>query len=251
MLYDIVNTYKPSIIWSDGDWEMSDDYWKSKEFLAWLFNDSPVKDTVVVNDRWGSGINCHHGSYYTCTDRYNPGVLNPHKWENCFTIDSSSWGYNKLSHIEDYLTIEQLISELVSTVACNGNFLLNVGPTADGLILPVFEERLLQIGEWMKVNSEAIYGTRPWKYQNETASNVWYTSKQNVVYAIVLGWPKGNVLKLSLPIATSSTTAELLGYGKVDILPKSSGLGIIFPALTPDLLPCKWAWTVKFTQLAQ
>ncbi len=57
------------------DWEMSDEYWQSKEFLAWLYNDSPVNQTVVVNDRWGSGDSCKHGGYYTCADRYNPGTL--------------------------------------------------------------------------------------------------------------------------------------------------------------------------------
>jgi alpha-L-fucosidase len=78
-------------VWADGDWEMYDTYWKSKEFLAWLYNDSPVRDTVVTNDRWGKDDNCKHGGYYTCTDRYNPGVLQKHKWENCFTIDSRTW----------------------------------------------------------------------------------------------------------------------------------------------------------------
>lgn len=48
--------YKPEIIWSDGDWEASDDYWGSKDVLAWLYNSSPVKDIVVVNDRWGNGM---------------------------------------------------------------------------------------------------------------------------------------------------------------------------------------------------
>ena len=50
-LMDLVNSYQPDVIWSDGDWEAEPDYWGSKDFLAWLYNDSPVKDTVVVNDR--------------------------------------------------------------------------------------------------------------------------------------------------------------------------------------------------------
>jgi alpha-L-fucosidase len=50
-LYDLVNTYKPEIVWSDGEWGGVDAYWNSTQFLAWLFNESPVKDTVVVNDR--------------------------------------------------------------------------------------------------------------------------------------------------------------------------------------------------------
>lgn len=70
-----MNTYEPEIVWSDGDWEAPDSYWDSTHFLAWLFNESPVKDKVVVNDRWGKGVVCNHGSYYTCSDRYNPGIF--------------------------------------------------------------------------------------------------------------------------------------------------------------------------------
>ena len=69
-----VTNYEPEVIWSDGEMPANDTYWKSKEFLAWLFNDSPVKNEVVVNDRWGIGTACHHGSFYTCADRYNPGI---------------------------------------------------------------------------------------------------------------------------------------------------------------------------------
>lgn len=73
-MYLKVKTYKPSIVWSDGDQGASDDYWNSANFLAWLYNESPVKDDVVVNDRWGAGVACHHGGFYTCDDRYNPGM---------------------------------------------------------------------------------------------------------------------------------------------------------------------------------
>lgn len=70
---------------------------------------SPVRDTVVTNDRWGYGTICKHGGYYTCSDRYNPGHLLPHKWENCMTIDKFSWGYRRDAGINDYLTIEELV----------------------------------------------------------------------------------------------------------------------------------------------
>lgn len=136
---------------------------------------SPVRDHVVTNDRWGNNdIACHHGDIYTCHDQYNPGVLQKHKWENCKKLDKYSWGYRRNTVVRDYCTMEEILKELITTVSCGGNLLLNIGPTSDGMIAPVMEERLRQIGDWLRVNGEAIYATRPWSYQNDTvANNVW------------------------------------------------------------------------------
>jgi len=130
-LFELVNKYKPEVIWSDGEWEAPAVYWKSKEFLTWLYNESPVKDTVVTNDRWGMSTLCKHGDFYTCTDRFNPGiydflckislsnyllfidncagVLQKHKWENAMTIDRKSWGHRTDAKIEDFLSSKELI----------------------------------------------------------------------------------------------------------------------------------------------
>ncbi|KAH0535268.1 alpha-L-fucosidase [Cotesia glomerata] len=213
-MIELVNTYHPEVLWSDGEWEAPDTYWKSKEFLAWLFNQSPVKDTVVVNDRWGHETLCHHGDFYTCTDRYNPGVLQKHKWENAMTIDKKSWGFRRNAALSEYLTTSELIKELVITVSCGGNLLMNVGPTKDGIIPPIYEERLREMGQWLKINGEAIYYTRPFAIQNDTLSkDVWYTQGNSgdtrTIYAIVLTWPANDLLPLSVH---SASNLSILGY---------------------------------------
>ncbi|KAL6261568.1 hypothetical protein P5V15_006654 [Pogonomyrmex californicus] len=214
-LHELIETYKPDIVWSDGDGEASDTYWKSKEFLAWLYNDSPVKDTVVVNDRWGNNISCHHGGFFTCADRFNPGMLLPHKWENCMTIDKKSWGYRRNAVLAEYYTLAGLVKELIITVSCGGNLLMNVGPTKDGIIIPIYEERLRGMGTWLAVNGEAIYNTKPWTVQNDTLTgSVWYTISKNEkqLYALILEWPDDNILSLgSLKLSTNSQV-YLLGY---------------------------------------
>lgn len=73
-LGEMILRYQPEIVWSDGDWFCTPEYWESKEFLAWLYNESPVKDTVVVNDRWGEDTYGKHGDFYNFADRYNPGM---------------------------------------------------------------------------------------------------------------------------------------------------------------------------------
>jgi alpha-L-fucosidase len=256
-LKEIVETYKPSVIWSDGDWEAPDTYWNSTGFLAWLYNESPVKDTVVVNDRWGSGIPCKHGGYYTCADRYNPGHLLPHKWENCFTIDKRSWGYIRTSGINDYLTIEELLNQIITTVSTGGNVLINVGPTSYGKIAPVFEERLRQMGSWLKVNGEAIYSSVPWKYQNDTInSNVWYTSSKDAqsVYASLLVWPSNTTeITLGAPVSSASTTVTLLGSTTGPLSWRSAGAsgGIIIDVSNIKLhtLVSDWAWVFKLQNI--
>eukprot|EP01098_Paradermamoeba_levis_P011628 TRINITY_DN5003_c0_g1_i1.p1 TRINITY_DN5003_c0_g1~~TRINITY_DN5003_c0_g1_i1.p1 ORF type:complete len:446 (-),score=104.94 TRINITY_DN5003_c0_g1_i1:104-1441(-) len=250
-LYDIVNQYHPQVIWSDGDWEQPDDYWQSKKFLSWLYNDSPVKDTVVTNDRWGAGDMCKHGGFYTCADRYDPGVLQPHKWEDAFTIDRTSFGYNRNSSLSGYLTIEEIVKQFVITISCGGNVLLDVGPTADGLILPIFEERLLQLGKWLEVNGKAIYSSVPWKKQNET-EDLWYTSSKDKqkVFAIFFHWPSDGEIQLKFPIPSPSTSIQLLGYGPVDFKHDGRSLTISLPLWSPTLIPVEWAWVLEMQDVS-
>ncbi|KAL0279910.1 UNVERIFIED_CONTAM: hypothetical protein PYX00_001366 [Menopon gallinae] len=249
-LYDLVLNYEPEVLWSDGDWEAPDSYWESKPFLAWLYNDSPVRGTVVTNDRWGKDTLCKHGDFYTCADRYSPGVLQSHKWENCLTIDRRSWGFRRNAPLSDYMTIEELIEELVKTVSCGGNMLMNVGPTKDGIITPIYEERLRQMGKWLRTNGEAIYGSRPWTCQNDTLTQrVWYTKNGKSIYASVLFWPDDDYLMLGCPRLPATSNVYLLGYN-AETLPweiVDGNLRIKLPKL--NRVESEWAYVFKISNV--
>jgi alpha-L-fucosidase len=255
-LYELVNRYKPEIVWSDGDGGAPDTYWMSKEFIAWLYNDSPVKDTVVTNDRWGKDDICHHGGYLTCDDRYNPKVPQKRKFENPMTIDRLHWGFRREASLEDFYSTRELIAIFAQTVSCGGNMLMNVGPTNYGIIQPIYEERLLQFGRWMATNGEAIYSTRPWKTQRDNATDVWYTMRKtdfgSSVYAILLIWPDENYLYLKAPVSTGTTVITMLGYpdhnfSYIQLSP--TGINITLPTIPFQKMPSMDAWVFKMTDL--
>ena len=80
------------------------------------YHDSPVKDSVVVNDRWGKGDRGKHGGFFTGGDRYNPGTIQKHKFENAMTLDRYNWGFSRPSNLHDYLSIEELLQTLAETI---------------------------------------------------------------------------------------------------------------------------------------
>jgi len=158
---DLITRYKPSLIFADGEWDLTSAEWRSPELLAWLFNESPVKDEVVINDRWGKDCRHKHGGYWTT--EYTTGMSGmEHPWEESRGM-GFSYGYNRAERLSDYHTGRELVLMLVDLVSRGGNLLLDIGPDADGNIPVVMEERLLQIGDFLRVNGEAIYGTKPWK----------------------------------------------------------------------------------------
>ena len=85
---DLITRYKPDIIWPDGEWMMTAEDWHTPELLAWLFNESPVAKTIVINDRWGKGCRQKHGGYYTT--EYKAGVDFDKPWEECRGMASPS-----------------------------------------------------------------------------------------------------------------------------------------------------------------
>jgi alpha-L-fucosidase len=274
---DVVTRYRPSIIFADGEWDMPSKDWKSEEFLAWLYNESPCKEDVIVNDRWGSGVRHKHGGYFTT--EYGAGMPDAsHPWEENRGM-GFSYGYNRNEPLDNYRTGRELVWMFADLVARGGNLLLNVGPTADGRIPEIMQDRLKDMGEWLAVNGEAIYGTRTWKRSaqwttgtqpeqgfgefrvkydivtlagqqprdGKAVKQIFFTKKPDALYAITPGWP-GRTLTIK-DVGTSPTTAvTLLGVpGPLKHHRQGADLVIELPALSADQLPCKYAYAFKIT----
>lgn len=173
---DLVTKYKPSVIFSDGEWELPDTAWHSPELLAWLFNESPVKDEVVVNDRWGNNTRGENAGCMYATSEYGSGMNANVVWEENQGI-GHSYGYNRNEKIDDYKSSHDLILMLCDIVSRGGNLLLDIGPTADGRIPVIMQQRLIDMGNWLKQNGDAIYETEAYKQSYQWSDGILPTKK--------------------------------------------------------------------------
>ena len=277
---EIVEEYEPSLIFSDGDWWMDDERWETKPLLAWLFNNAPNKGEVVINDRWGK-VRKEHGGYFTT--EYGSGFADPSiLWEENRGI-GKSFGYSRVETYDDYNTGELLIFMLCDIVSRGGNFLLDIGPTADGRIPVVMEDRLVQIGEWLEVNGEAIYGSRRWtkdcqwsageireytkeefhkgipdpivemaKYprDGQARKECYFTAKDDTVYAMITRLPDSGVFTIKDITLSADSAVTLLGFdGELKTTVVNGGLAVELPRFNPSTLPCQHVFTLKLTSV--
>jgi alpha-L-fucosidase len=184
-----MDKFSPAILWSDMGYPNGKNPY---EIFADFYNKLPEG---VVNDRWNQWLpeenkfrSTRHKDF--STPEYQVfKKIKKRKWESCRGI-GNSFGYNKFESEEDYMSAEELIFLLIDIVSKNGNLLLNVGPTADGKIPEIQEKHLLELGEWLDVNGEAIFGTRPWKRAEGITTEdipIRFTQKEEIIYAILMG----------------------------------------------------------------
>ncbi len=270
---DLVTKYKPSIIFSDGEWDQSDTAWQSEQLLAWLFNESPVAKDVVVNDRWGGNTRSKNtGSTYS-TSEYGSGMDASVIWEESQGI-GHSYGYNRNEQLDDYKTSHDLILMLADIVSRGGNLLLDIGPTADGRIPVIMQQRLIDMGDWLKINGDAIYETEAYKqpYQwsggirpdkkdasfmagysiakmvvanKDTAAIVcFFTQKNKDLYCIVPSYRPTLILKdISLP---ASAKAVLLGSSTaITFTKKANDVVLDLSAIKPGDVSSSGIFVVK------
>jgi alpha-L-fucosidase len=178
------------------------------------------------------------------------------KWQNPATI-AHSYGYCRIEEKENsYKSANTLIDLLIDIVSKNGNLLLNLGPRADGTISETQKKRLLQIGEWLKINGEGIYGSRPWREYGEgpnkeqkdryavnafTSKDFRFTKNDNTIYAFIMEWPADNRATLTSFSGINIKSIDLLGYGPIKFAIKKSGLEVNLPREKP----CDYAYTLR------
>ena len=278
---ELVLNYQPALIFSDGDWWMDDEKWQTRPLLAWILNNAPNRHEIVINDRWGM-VRGKHGGYFT--SEYDAGFEGEKlPWEEVRGI-GKSFGFNRAEMLADYGSEKFLIFTLVDIVSRGGNFLLNVGPTADGRIPVIMEDRLARLGQWLEVNGEAIYGSRRWvrdaqwsdgqrvHYKKndyhfgqpvlemtidprpgQAVKELFFTRKGNTLYAISPGWPKTGLLEVNGVVTSADTTVSLLGSDAIlNYRQEGDNLVIELDSVgIHDLPECGHMYTFKITGVRQ
>jgi len=251
---ELVDKYQPQLVWFDWWIEQPSFAPWLQRFAAYYYNRGA---------QWGRGVAINYKlkafpetAAVFDVERGQLGDIRYPFWQTDTAVAKNSWGYVKE---QDYKTATSIIGDLADIVSKNGALLLNVGPRPDGTIPEPEEEILLEIGRWLAVNGEAIYGTRPWKVFGEgptevvsggfndtkraafTAKDIRFTVKGDALYAIVLGLPeRGEVVVQSLGANLRLYNQEI---GKVELLGAreplqwsrgANGLRVKLPAEKPS-----------------
>jgi alpha-L-fucosidase len=261
---ELVDKYQPELVYFDvvGSW--SPDFQPYlQQFAAHYYNQADALGRgVVIN--YKSGIMPEHAGVLDF-ERDVSSTARPDYWQTDTSVGKKAWSYIK---DEDFKSPKQLVNEFVDVVSKNGNYLLNIGPRADGTIPDQPRQILLSFGSWLKVNGEAIYGSRPAAIAAEGpthptakgpghdavetpygAADIRFTQKGKTLYAIALGWPTEGAWTIQ-SLAKGNTTllpgeiqsVELLGSAD-KLLWKRTPEGLVISA--PQKKPCDYAYTFR------
>ncbi|WP_034645125.1 alpha-L-fucosidase [Cellulophaga geojensis] len=230
---DIIDNYQPDIMWFDFYLDIPDFADQRPKLAAYYYNKGiEWGKEVVLQDK-----NFSHEAFPEGTVIYDlergklPGIRKL-PWQTDTSIGKNSWSY--VSNWQSK-TANQIVDDLVDIVSKNGNLLLNVGPKSDGTIPEDQKEILLQIGDWLTINGDAIYDTTYWKTFGEgptevkkghhsegnnkglSSKDIRFTTKDNKLYAIVLDWPKDGVVVIE-SLAKEATYAKDLNITNARVL---------------------------------
>ena len=243
-LEELIRRYDPGVLWFDGEWIKEWTEPQGQALYNYLRNLDP---DLIINNRVGKGRNGMQGmsTYaHAAGDFGTPeqeilaeGTDLP--WETCMTMNDT-WGFKKDDH--NWKSAQTLVHQLIDATAKGGNYLLNVGPTAEGLIPGPSVDRLAEVGSWLKVNGEAIYGVKSIKAYQE-GETVRYTQSADgkYLYAFLLRQPEGSVTLTQIDPATVAGVALLGGAAKLKWKKApNGGITVSLPQLAAS-----HAWVLK------
>jgi alpha-L-fucosidase len=268
--------------WSE-DWlarsaEIVEKYHPELIYFDWWIGQPSTRPELARFGAFYYNANLQHGdpvgviNFKDYAMQENSGVLDIERgqlsgirslyWQTDTSVSNRSWGY--IEH-DTFKSPEFIIHQLVDIVSKNGNLLLNIGPRADGTIPEEVQQVLRSVGFWLKLNGDAIYGSRPWKIYGEgptkvvegafhdtetepyTAADFRFTTHGATLYAIELAWPtNGEAVIHSIGMAPGEqrvSSVELLGASKLSFQQRSDGLHIQLPANKPG----DFAYTFKIS----
>jgi len=221
---EILTRYQPDVLWWDTPHLMTNE---RAEKLAKLL---PLKPGIIHNNRLGGG---YKGDTET-PEQHIPATGFPGRdWETCMTMNDT-WGFKSYDH--NWKPLSTLITNLVDIASKGGNYLLNVGPTKDGEIPAESIKLLKEVGAWMKVNGESIYGTHasPFKKLAWGRCTTKFAGDDTVLYLHVLNWPTDGKLKVP-GLSNTVKSAELLAGGaKLAVETSDNGPVLTLPGAAPD-----------------
>lgn len=227
----MTNYGKIDILWYDGGWvpglqqDEIADFWRSRDLNSMVRSLQP---DIIINNR--SGLPEDFDTPEQRVAASEPGRA----WESCMTIGTGAWGY--VHNEPNFRSVPQLIQYLVTAAAGEGNFLLNVGPKPDGTIRREEVSRLREIGKWLAVNGESIYGSQRCPFEAKSVGLT--TAKGNNAYVHVFRWPKQG--EVTVPgIKNEIKAARVLATGQEAVVERGTNTRTFLkglPKTPPD--PC-------------
>ena len=270
---ELIDKYQPDLLWFDFGFCYPEFEPKRREIAAYFYNKGIDwgKGVVLNYKRWTkpqdgvTKVAFPDGAGTLDLEREKSPRIREFFWQTDTSISKKSWGYIEN---DEYKSPDSLVDDLVDIVSKNGCLLLNIGPRSNGTIPQQARDILLSIGDWLQVNGEALYNTRPWKVYGEgptgvaeghlsenknkpfTAEDIRFTQKGDVIYAIALEWPLGGVLKIkslskSNILLSSIKSIEMIGSDqKIEWIQDNEGLSVQLP----ENQPCKFAYVLKIVK---
>jgi alpha-L-fucosidase len=238
-LKELLDTVSPEVLWFDGEWL---DWWKEEDAVAVYNYLRKIKPSLIINNRLGTGREGmagfdagdrrYAGDFGTPEQEIPNTGLSGVDWESCMTMNGT-WGFR--NDDKNWKSVETLVRNIIDTASKGGNYLLNVGPTAEGEIPQASIERLEGIGRWMAVNGESIYGTTAGPFKKLDWGRC--TRKTDKLYLHVYDWPKKELIVPGLKdtVANAYLLADP-GKKTLTVSRRGDDVAIQIPEKAPDAI---------------